>query len=55
MSGERVLILCAAITFLVGALAPVLFVGPASPRAVNWLCLGLSFLSFALFLNQRVH
>jgi hypothetical protein len=50
MSGQKILILCGAISFLIGALAPVLFVAPATPRAINWLCLGFAFLSFAAFL-----
>lgn len=54
MTGERVLILCAACAFLIGALAPVIFVAPATPRALNWLCLGLAFLSFALFVGNKL-
>ena len=50
MSGFKVLVLCAAIAFLIGALAPV-FVVPSTPRNINWLCLGFSFLSFAYFLQ----
>jgi len=50
MSGFKVLLLCGAIAFLIGALVPV-FVTPATPRNINWLCLGLSFVTFAYFLN----
>jgi len=53
MTAEKVLILCAAITFLIGALAPVLFVGPTTPRALNWLCLGFSFWLFAIFVSGK--
>ena len=51
MSGIKVLMLCAAIAFLIGALAPVIFVGPSTPRAINWMCLGWSFVCFAWFLK----
>jgi hypothetical protein len=54
MKGEQILILCAAISFLIGALAPALFVPPVSPRSINWLCLGFSFLAFPLFLNNKL-
>ena len=51
MSGEKILLLCGAIAFLIGALAPVLFVAPATPRSINWLCLGFSFVTFAFFIK----
>jgi hypothetical protein len=53
MSGYKVLLLCGAIAFLIGALAPVIFVAPATPRALNWLCLGASFVTFAVFIGAH--
>jgi len=50
MSGIKILILCGAIAFLIGALLPV-FVASGSPRSINWLCLGLCFVTFAYFLQ----
>ena len=50
MSGFKILILCGAIAFLIGAIAPVLTT-PSSPRNIGWLCLGLSFVTFAYFIK----
>lgn len=50
MSGYKVLLLCGAIAFLIGALAPA-FYPPATPRNIGWLCLGLAFVTFAFFLT----
>jgi hypothetical protein len=52
MSGYKVLLLCGAISFLIGALIPAIYPG-GTPRSVNWLCLGASFVTFAVFLNAH--
>jgi hypothetical protein len=52
MSGIKILILCGAIAFLIGALAPAFYPG-GGPKSIGWLCLGFSFLSFAYFLQQH--
>jgi hypothetical protein len=51
MSGVKILLLCGAISFLIGALVPV-FVSDGSLRALNWLCLGLAFVTFAFFIRS---
>jgi hypothetical protein len=53
MSGYKVLLLCGAVSFLIGALAPVVFVPAGTPRAINWLCLGASFVTFAVYVGAH--
>jgi hypothetical protein len=50
MSGFKILLLLGAIAFLIGALLPVVVVG-STPRMINWLCLGLAFVTFAYFIK----
>jgi hypothetical protein len=50
MSGYKVLLLCGAVSFLIGALFPAFYPG-GSPRALNWLCLGAAFVTFAVFIK----
>lgn len=50
MSGFKILIILAIISFVLGALLPVLTPG-GSPRNMNWLCLGLAFLTGAYYVH----
>jgi hypothetical protein len=52
MSAYRVLLLLGAISFLIGALLPVVIVGEG-PRSVGWQNLGLAFVTFAVFVQAH--
>jgi hypothetical protein len=53
MSGYKVLLICGGVSFLIGALAPAVFVPAGTPRAINWLCLGAAFVTFAVALGAH--
>jgi hypothetical protein len=52
MTGYKVLLLLGAISFTIGALLPA--IRPAgTPRNIDWLCLGLAFVTFAVFIGAH--
>lgn len=52
MSGYKILMLLAAISFLIGALLPAIVVGEG-PRGIGWTNLGLAFVAFAFFVGAH--
>jgi hypothetical protein len=50
MSGFKILLLLGAISFLIGALLPVI-VTEGGPRNIGWTNLGLAFVTFAFFIK----